>query len=123
MSNPDAASRFGEIYDSTNKAAFAFITAKCGRACDIGDILQETYMELYQILVRRGAGYVTNERALVLRTAKQKVARYYSLSRRLRMFVSITAKNADGEEISFSLDCKPEQGVMFCYFSSHTLFL
>ena len=102
MSNPNIASRFDDIYDSTYKAALAFVTAKCGRTADVSDILQETYMELYQLMSKRGADYVTNEKALVLKIAKRKIARYYSLAERLRIFVSINATNEEGEEIDFS---------------------
>ena len=102
MLNPNAASRFGEIYDSTNKAVLALITAKCGRTADISDIFQDTYMELYKLLNERGVEYVTNEKALVLRIAKRKIARYYSLLERLRLFVSISTTNEDGEEVDLS---------------------
>ena len=102
MSNPDAASRFDEIYNSTNKAALAFITAKCGRVADIGDIFQDTYLELYQLLIKRGADYVTNEKALVLRIAKQKISKYYSLAERLKTFVSMTTTDEDGKEVEIS---------------------
>ena len=102
MSNPNIASRFDEIYDSTNKAVLAYITAKCGHTADIGDIYQDTYMELYQVLNRRGADYVTNAKALTLRIAKRKIARYYSLLERLRIFVSMNTANEDGEEIPLS---------------------
>jgi len=102
MSNPNTASRFDEIYNSTHKAVLTFITVKCGRVADINDIFQDTYLELYQLLNKRGADYVTNEKALVLRIAKQKVAKYYSLMERLKIFVSMTATNKDGEEIELS---------------------
>ena len=102
MSNPDIASRFDEIYNSTNKTVLAFITAKCGHTADINDIYQDTYMELYQVLSRRGADYVTNEKALVLLIAKRKVARYYSLLERLRIFITVNAVNEDGEEVILS---------------------
>ena len=102
MSNPNAASRFGEIYDSTNKAVLAFITTKCGRTADISDIFQDTYLELYKILNERGAEYIKHEKAYVLRIAKRKVARYYSLLERLKIFVSISAANEDGEEVDIS---------------------
>jgi len=102
MSNPDTASRFDEIYNSTNKAVLAFITAKCGRIADVGDIFQETYMELYRVLDKRGAGYVTNEKALVIRLAKQKISKHYSLTERLRIFVSITAATDSDEEVDLS---------------------
>jgi len=80
----------------------AFITAKCGHITDVADIFQETYMELYKLLEKRGASYVTNEKALVMKLARQKIARHYSLLVRLRMFVSLSAKNDDGEEVDIS---------------------
>ena len=58
MSSPNTSSRFDEIYDSTRKDVLAFITAKCGRVADVGDIFQETYVELHKILVNRGLDYV-----------------------------------------------------------------
>ena len=102
MPNPDAASRFDEIYDSTKKAALAYITVKCGRTDDISDIFQDAYMELYQILLRRGADYVTNDKAFVMSIVKRKIAGYYSLLERLRLFISMTAINEDGEEVDLS---------------------
>ena len=99
MSNPNIASRFDEIYDSTNKAVLALITAKCGRTADISDIFQDTYMELYQLLCKRGAEYVTNDKALVLKIAKRKIARYYSLLKRLRCFISLYTTSEDEGKI------------------------
>ena len=98
MSNPNIASRFDEIYNSTKKAVLVYVTTKCGHTADISDILQETYMELYRVLSKRGAEYVTNEKAFVLRLAKQKIARYYTLSDRLRGFVSLTSTDGDNNE-------------------------
>ena len=102
MSNPNIASRFDEIYNSTNKAVLAFITSKCGNSADINDIFQDTYMELYKILIKRGANYITNEKALIFRIAKRKIAQHYSLLERLRIFVSMTVTNENGEEAELS---------------------
>ena len=95
MSNLDIALRFDEIYKSTYKAALAYITAKCKNTADIADILQETYLELYKILIKRGADYVKNDEAFVIRIAKHKVFRHYSLLERIRNVVSLNAKNED----------------------------
>jgi len=59
-------------------------------------------MELYKVLIKRGAEYITNDRAFVLRVAKQKISRYYSLSERLRIFISMNITNEEGEEIDIS---------------------
>ena len=97
MSNPSAASRFDAIYNSTHKAVLILVTSKCRRTADIGDIFQDTYMELYQVLDKRGADYINNDMAFVLRLAKQKIAKYYSLQERMRIFVSLNASK-DGDE-------------------------
>ena len=102
MSDPSAASRFDEIYDSTRKDVLALITIKCGRTADICDIFQETYMELYKLLLKRGVGYVTHEKALVMKIAKRKIARQYSLLDRLKRFVSMTAVNDDDMEVDLT---------------------
>jgi len=102
MSDPNIASRFDEIYNSTHKSVLLYITSKCGRTADISDIFQNVYMELYQVLRRRGADYIINDTAFVMRLARRKVARYYSLLERLRMFVSYDALNGQGDEVDFS---------------------
>jgi len=61
--------------------------------------MQDTYVELYQILRKRGVDYVKKEKALCLRIARQKLSRYYSLVERLKMLVPIITVNKDGEEI------------------------
>jgi len=102
MTGPTIVSRFDEIYDSTYKAVLMFITAKCGRTADISDIFQDTYMELYQVLQKRGTSYITNDKAFVLRLAKQKLARYYSLQERLRIFVSSSNAHENGDDADLS---------------------
>ena len=102
MLETDVVAVFNAIYDSTNKPVLAFITARCGNTSDIGDIFQDTYMELYRILDRRGAEYVTNGKALVFKIAKRKLARNYSALKRLQIFISMTAKDDDNGEIDFS---------------------
>jgi RNA polymerase sigma-70 factor (ECF subfamily) len=97
MSGTDITSRFNEIYDSTNKFILAFITAKCSNMSDVGDIFQDTYMELYQRLDKKGADYIIDGKAFVFKIAKQKIARHYSLLKRLRMFVPIGAANGENE--------------------------
>lgn len=102
MRSSDIASRFDEIYGATSRAALALITARCARTADIADIYQDTYLEVYRALCRRGTGYVANDRAFVLRIARQKLSRHYALSERLRMFVPMTGKNREGEEFDVS---------------------
>ena len=99
MSGPDdIASRFEEIYNSTNKELLTYITSKCGRIADVSDIFQDTCMEFYRVLCERGIDYVTNAKALLFKIAKRKIAKHYSLSERLRMFVPLYSQSGDSEE-------------------------
>ena len=100
MVDPGITSRFNEIYDSTYKVVLSFITARCKNTADINNIAQETYLELYKLLSKRGVNYVQNDCAITLRIAKHKLYRYYTLMEKLRLFVSLTPENGDGGEIS-----------------------
>ena len=100
MVDQDITSRFDEIYASTNKAVLAFVTAKCGNTADIQDIVQDTYVEVYRILEKRGVAYIKNDKALVLRIARQKLSRHYSLAERLKIFVPMTVVTDEGEEVN-----------------------
>jgi RNA polymerase sigma-70 factor (ECF subfamily) len=102
MVDPSITSRFNEIYDSTYKVVLSFITARCRHTADISDIAQETYMELYKLLCKRGVDYVQNEYAITLKIAKHKLYRHYTLMERLRLFVPLTSTNEDGDEISIA---------------------
>jgi len=46
--------------------------------------------------------YIKNDKAFVLRIAKQKLSRYYSLMERLRIFIPMTVINQDGDEVELS---------------------
>jgi len=98
MTNQTAASRFNEIYDYTSKAVLAYITSKCKYTADIHDVFQDTYLELFQILSNRGVDYIKNPMAFMIRIARRKISRYYSLLERLKLFISITAEDNDGNE-------------------------
>lgn len=100
MTNPNIASRFDEIYDSTSTAVLAYITVKCKNTADISDILQETYMELYQVLIKRGAEYIKNDKAFVMRIAKHKIARHYSLLERLKLFIPLSSDDEEHDDVS-----------------------
>lgn len=99
--------RFNEIYDATNKKVLAFITARCGKLDDVGDIFQETWYELFAALSKRGTDFIQNDEAFVMHIARLKIYRHYSLIKRLSRFVSGTAKDEDGVESDLA-DLSPD---------------
>ena len=102
MVDQNATNLFNDIYDSTNKKVFVYITAKCNSTTDISDIFQDTYMELYTVLVKRGVDYIENYDAFIMKIAKQKVYRYYTIFDRLKLMVSKSASNEDGDEVNIT---------------------
>ncbi|MCL2140488.1 MAG: RNA polymerase sigma factor [Dehalococcoidia bacterium] len=102
MVDPNITARFNEIYDSTYKVVLSFITARCKKTDDISDVAQEVYTELYKLLCKRGVDYIQNEYAITLRIAKHKLYKHYSLKERLRLFIPMTFKKEDGDEVSIA---------------------
>ena len=96
--------RFNEIYNETNKSILAFITARCGNTSDISDIFQDVYMELYQILAKYGADYITNGKAYVFKIARHKLAQHYSILSRLRTFVSLNIQKNNDETTDLDIE-------------------
>ena len=87
---------FDRLYDLTKEKTLAFITAKCGNISDIQDIFQETYTEVYSVILKKGENYVDNETAFVKYIAKKKLAKYYG---RKSLIKVRPFENEDGEEI------------------------
>ncbi|MDR0889132.1 MAG: sigma-70 family RNA polymerase sigma factor [Oscillospiraceae bacterium] len=102
MTGPNIPLRFDELYNATHRSVLSYITAKCCNTADIQDIAQEVYVELYQLLEKRGVDYIKNEKALALRIARQKLSRHYSRMERLRMAVSMTQSNDAGDEVAIT---------------------
>lgn len=102
MVDQNLISLFNAIYDATNRKILGFITAKCGNTSDISDIFQDTYMELYAVIVKRGLDYIANSEAFVMRIARQKVYRHYSLLARLKFAVPLSVADEDGNEINIA---------------------
>lgn len=75
---------FNEIYDQTYEKVLRYVISKCGNTSDIADIIQETYLELYQTILKRGATYINNPGAFMLQLAKAKVYKHYSLAEKLK---------------------------------------
>lgn len=114
MTGDNATNLFNDIYDSTNRNVLGFITAKCANISDVSDIFQDTYIEVYSAILRRGINYIENPEAFVIKIARQKLWHYYSLLDKLKRILPLTEKNREGDEFcqadiqtdAFSIDDK-----------------
>lgn len=95
---------FNEIYNSTNRKTLAYITAKCGNISDSGDILQETYLELYKTLVDKGEDYIENPEAFIINIAKQKIYRHFTVIQRMKSDMSLSVLTREEEQLIFNDD-------------------
>lgn len=91
---------FRQLYAQTFKLAASLITVRCRQTADIGDIMQEVYLELYRLLCRRGTDYIKEPEAMIRRLVRQKLFRYYrGLSSRQEVYA---AADDEGCEIELS---------------------
>lgn len=88
---------FNDIYDKTYKNCLVYITSKCSNPEDISDILQETYISLYNTIMKKPY-HIKNFEAYVIQIAKSKVFKYYSLQQKLKSFIPLFKKNIHEEE-------------------------
>ena len=85
--------RFRQIYARTYRKTAAQIMAGARQTADAADLIQEVYLELYQIILRRGAAYIKSPEALMAKLAKQALARYYRfINKETDMDVSLAAE-------------------------------
>lgn len=57
---------------------------KCSNIEDVNDLVQDTYVELYNILKKKQKIYLENCQSFVIGIAKKKIQRYYGLLYRLK---------------------------------------
>lgn len=91
---------FNKVYDETYGKILTYVTGKCGNTEDISDIMQEIYLEVYTVFLKKGVKYIKNTDAFVYKVAKSKVYRHYTLAEKLKRFIPLFAKNEDDEEVN-----------------------
>jgi RNA polymerase sigma-70 factor, ECF subfamily len=102
-------STFDQMYEQTYKKTLHYVAARCGGACDIADIMQEVYAELYSVLLSRGTSYIKQPEAFVMQLAKSKVYRHYSMREKIRNFFPVaqvvkTNEDCGADEFFISLE-------------------
>lgn len=86
---------FINYYNETYQFLMSLVTKKCRNTHDIGDIAQEVYIEIYNIIRKKGVRFIREPKALVARIAKQKLHQYYKTHKKEQ----ITSLNAGDYEL------------------------
>ena len=87
---------FEEIYNSTYERTLRYIVCKCSNIDDVNDLVQDTYVELYNILEKKKEIYLENCPNFVIGIAKKKIQKYYGLLYKLKNY---NVYQAEDEEI------------------------
>ncbi len=89
---------FNAAYDKYYRKVMTFVVTKCSDMGYVEDIVQEVFADFFGIIDKKGVSHIKNEAALLMKIAKIRVYRYYSLKARLKNLVPLTKKNEEGEE-------------------------
>lgn len=95
---------FEKIYQETYLSTLKFITIRCYDLEDVNDILQDTYVEFYKVLLRKKKLILEKSESFINGIAKNVIKRHFSKKRNL-----VSLVNDDGENIEIADDFNVEQ--------------
>lgn len=105
---------FDEVYSETNRGVTLYLISKCKNFADVNDILQEVYLEFYQVLVKKGKAYFKKEESFLISLCRKKIAKYYSFWDRIPHKVYIDEKEIyEQEELLTTIDPQEDIEEMF----------
>ena len=97
---------FEEIYNKTYNNVLKYIVCKCQNLDDVNELVQDTYVELYQMLKNRKQ--ITNEKSYVLGIAKNIVKKYYRNKYKEKSNILYFSKDREQDEIEIQADVNLE---------------
>ena len=83
MTSQDNLYEFNEIYDKTHLDLLKYVIIKCHNINDTNDIMQETYLELWNILNKRELSDI-NIKSYLMGIANNKIKKHYTLLQKLK---------------------------------------
>lgn len=77
MSALISVNNFEEIYQKTYQTVLKYVVCKCQNLDDVNELVQDSYVELYQVLERKRLLKLEDETAYMIGIAKNIVKKYY----------------------------------------------
>lgn len=90
--------KFNEIYDETHDYLLKYVIIKCHNINDVNDIIQEAYLELWNILNKKELSNI-NIKSYLIGIATNKIEKHYSLLQKLKTISLFEKDNSDIELI------------------------
>lgn len=104
MTSQDNLYKFNDIYDKTQKDLVKYVVIKCHNINDTNDIIQETYLELWNILKRKELSDI-NIKSYLIGIANNKIKKHFTLMQKLKT-VSLFDKNDKDIELIYTVEDK-----------------
>lgn len=83
--------KFNEIYEKTHLDLLKYVIIKCHNVNDTNDIIQETYLELWNILSKKELKNI-NIKSYLIGIANNKIKKHYTLLQKIKT-ISLFEKN------------------------------
>lgn len=90
--------KFNEIYDKTHLDLLKYVIIKCHDINDTNDIIQETYLEFWNILNRKELSNI-NIKNYIIGIANNKIRKHYTLLQKLKTISLFETNDKDIELI------------------------
>ncbi len=104
MTSQDNLYKFNDIYDKTQKDLVKYVVIKSHNINDANDIIQETYLELWNILKRKELSDI-NIKSYLMGIANNKIKKHFTLMQKLKT-VSLFDKNDKDIELIDTVEDK-----------------
>ena len=95
--------KFNEIYDKTHLDLLKYVVIKCHNINDTNDIMQETYLELWNILNKKELSNI-NIKSYLIGIANNKIKKHYTLLQKLKTVSLFETNDKDIELIGIIKD-------------------
>ena len=83
--------QFNKIYNKTYNHVLKYIICKCSNIEDVNDIIQETYLELYNTLIKEKN--IDDYNKYLIGIAKNKIKKHYKLIYKIKTISLFTQKD------------------------------
>lgn len=103
---------FEDIYNKTYNDVLRYIICKCQNLDDVNELLQDTYVELYQTLKVKKGIKVSDEKAYIIGIAKNIVKRYYRNQYKEKSNIIYFSKDREEIQIQIPSDVNLEMDII-----------
>ena len=95
-----------KIYDATYEDVLRYVTSKCRNKNDIGDLIQNIYLNFYRVL--KSKRYIKEPKKYLIKIAKNELYRHYGALKMAQNHVPVFSVNDEEKFYNFEQELKFE---------------